>query len=417
MPQKAEHTVHILEGKAVLYQRAKSPHWHVRYKADGKWLRTTTKQENLADAKSAAVDLVTNAWFRTRNNLPVINKRFKAVANLAIKRMETMLAAEQGKVSYRSYIRALNNYYIPQLGKHNIDTIDYAALERFNVWREQTMGYTPTASTLNTHNAALNRVFDEAVIHGYLTRTQVPQVENKGVVSIERRPDIRLEEYGDMARGMRSYIKLAREGHEREIRLLLRDYVLILANTGIRQGTEATNLKWRDITLTTSGGKEYLTLRIRGKTKKWRTIQVRHRVARYFERIKERDAELKKMGFRDLLKLGLDRLVFTTGGNKDVATALGRVFARMMEHCGLLIDKQTGKKRTLYSLRHFYATHELTMGNVTPYQLAEHMGTSLGMLTQHYGHLDLLKLADKFAGAGSIAESLRKPKQKTIATG
>jgi integrase len=239
----------------------------------------------------------------------------------------------------------------------------------------------------------------------------VPQVENKGVVSIERRPDIRLEEYGDMARGMRSYIKLAREGHEREIRLLLRDYVLILANTGIRQGTEATNLKWRDITLTTSGGKEYLTLRIRGKTKKWRTIQVRHRVARYFERIKERDAELKHMGFRDLLKLGLDRLVFTTGGHKDVATALGRVFARMMEHCGLLIDKHTGKKRTLYSLRHFYATHELTMGNVTPYQLAEHMGTSLGMLTQHYGHLDLLKLADKFAGAGSIAESLRKPRQ------
>ncbi len=57
MPQKAEHTVHILEGKAVLYQRANSPHWHVRYKADGKWLRTTTKKENLADAKSAAVDL------------------------------------------------------------------------------------------------------------------------------------------------------------------------------------------------------------------------------------------------------------------------------------------------------------------------------------------------------------------------
>jgi hypothetical protein len=272
MPQKAEHTVHILEGKAVLYQRANSPHWHVRYKADGRWLRSTTKQEDLREAKSAAVDLVTNAWFRTRNNLPVINKRFKAVANLAIKRMETMLAAGQGKVSYRSYIRALNNYYIPQLGKHNIDTIDYAALERFNVWREQTMGYTPTASTLNTHNAALNRVFDEAVIHGYLTRTQVPQVENKGVVSIERRPDIRLEEYGDMARGMRSYIKLAREGHEREIRLLLRDYVLILANTGIRQGTEATNLKWRDITLTTSGGKEYLTLRIRC----WRRSNIDH---------------------------------------------------------------------------------------------------------------------------------------------
>jgi len=397
MPQKADHTVHILEGKAVLYQRVGSPHWHVRYKADGRWLRTTTKQENLKDAKSAAVDLVTNAWFRVRNNLPVTNKRFKSVAKLAIKRMEDMLAAGQGKVTYRSYIRALNNYFIPKLGKHNIEKV-------------------PTASTLNTHNSALNRVFDEALMHGYMTRTQIPKIENTGTTIVERRPDIRMEEYVKLARGMRSYIKLARDGHELDIRQLLRDYVLILANTGIRQGTEATNLKWRDITLTTSGGKEYLSMRIKGKTKKWRTIQVRHRVARYFQRIQERDAELKDIEFRDLLKIGLNKTVFRSGGNKDMATALGRVFTRMLEHCGLLTDKHTGKNRSLYSLRHFYATHELTMGNVTAYQLAEHMGTSVGMIEQHYGHLDLLKLADKFAGTGSITESLRKVKENKVAT-
>ena len=40
------------------------------------------------------------------------------------------------------------------------------------------------------------------------------------------------------------------------------------------------------------------------------------------------------------------------------------------------------------------------------------MGTSVGMIQQHYGHLDLLKLADKFAGAGSIAGSLRKARQE-----
>ena len=408
MPQKAEHTVHILEGKAVLYQRANSPHWHVRYKADGKWLRTTTKQENLADAKSAAVDLVTNAWFRVRNSLPVTNKRFKSVANLAIKRMEDMLAAGQGKVTYNSYIRALNNYFIPKLGKHNIDKIDYAELQRFNTWRIERMGRAPTVSTLNTHNSALNRVFDEALIHGYITRTQVPHIENTGVVSNGRRPDIRIEEYNTMCKGMRSYIQLAREGHEREIRLLLRDYVLILANTGIRQGTEAMNLKWQHITISTSNGVQYLTLSIKGKTKQWRSIQVRHRVARFLQRIQERDTELSKMTFAELIAAGVDKHVFRIGKNKDMATALGRVFARMMEHCGLLVDKRTEQHRTLYSLRHFYATHELTKGNVTAEQLAEHMGTSVGMINQHYGHLDLLKLADKFAGAGSIAGSLRR---------
>jgi len=77
-----------------------------------------------------------------------------------------------------------------------------------------------------------------------------------------------------------------------------------------------------------------------------------------------------------------------------------------MEQADLLIDKYTGKKRTLYSLRHFYATHELTKGNVTAYQLAEHMGTSVAMLQAHYGHLDLLKLADKFAGEGSVRQAV-----------
>jgi hypothetical protein len=44
--------------------------------------------------------------------------------------------------------------------------------------------------------------------------------------------------------------------------------------------------------------------------------------------------------------------------------------------------------------------------NVTAYQLAEHMGTSIAMLQQHYGHLDLVKLADKFAGEGSVSAAL-----------
>ena len=83
MPQKAEHTVYILEGKAILYKRAGTPHWQVRYKAGGKWLRSTTKQADLDEAKSVATELIMNAWFRAKNDMPIVNKRFKAVANIA----------------------------------------------------------------------------------------------------------------------------------------------------------------------------------------------------------------------------------------------------------------------------------------------------------------------------------------------
>jgi hypothetical protein len=99
VPQKSEATVHILEGKATLFKRPLTPHWHVRFKAHGKWLRTTTHCEDLTEAKNKAVDLVTNAWFRERNKLPVISKRFTTVAKLAINRMRDLENAGQALIA------------------------------------------------------------------------------------------------------------------------------------------------------------------------------------------------------------------------------------------------------------------------------------------------------------------------------
>ena len=42
------------------------------------------------------------------------------------------------------------------------------------------------ASTVNTHIAAPNRVFDEAIAREYMQRTQVPVLTNTGRDSIER---------------------------------------------------------------------------------------------------------------------------------------------------------------------------------------------------------------------------------------
>jgi len=81
---KISETVHILEGKATLFKRPTSPIWHLRYKAHGTWERMTTKCDNLDDAKQAGVNIVMNAMFREKNNLPIVSKRFKAVAKLAI---------------------------------------------------------------------------------------------------------------------------------------------------------------------------------------------------------------------------------------------------------------------------------------------------------------------------------------------
>ena len=404
MALKAPHTVHILEGAATLYQRPTTPIWFVRYKAGGKWIRTTTKKEKLDDAKQAAVKIVTNAWFRVENDLPIVNKRFKYVALLAIKRMEELLANGQGKVTYKHYIQAINNYLIPYFAQHNVDKIDYTVMNKFVVWRIEKMGAAPSQSCINTHNSAMNRVFDEALLRGFMIKTQVPHLENKGVVSA-RRDDFTVEEYKQLYMYMRKWVREARNGIEKNTRNLLRDYVLILANTGIRAGTEAMNLKWQHITLVKQDDKEYLTLNVKGKTKKMRAIQVPHRVARYLQRIQMRDADLKDMAFYDLIKASVNKYVFRVN-DVDMTSNFGRVFKRLLISASLLKDKRSDKDRTLYCLRHYYATMKITKGHISTAQLAAYMGTSEAMIERHYGHLNLQRIADKFVGGGSLDEEL-----------
>jgi len=405
MPPKAPHTHHILEGEAILYKRTGTPHWQVRYKIGSKWLRGTTKQDKLADAKKAAVDLILNAKFREKNDLPVINKRFKSVANLAIKRMTDLNEAGQGKATFKQYIYAINKYLIPYFGKYNIDKIDHPLISRFAVWRIEEMKKSPSQSAINTHNSALNRVFDEALLRSYITQVQVPHLENKGASS-DRRPTFTEAEYDALVLAMRTWVKEARKGYETQARNILRSYVLILANTGIRAGTEAMNLKWKHLFYDTINDKQTLTFAVKGKTKKERRIQVKTMVARYLQRIQQKDVELKGLTFDEVIAKQVDRYVFRID-DRDMTTQYGRMFKRLLESAQLLVDPITANERTLYSLRHYYATRMLTKGHVSHYQLSQYMGTSVGMIEKHYGHLRLRELAQKFVGEGEIQTELK----------
>ena len=395
MPKKSKSTHHILEGKATLFLRPTSPVWHVRYKAHGKWERATTKCTTLKTAKQKAVDIVSNAWFREKNNLPIISKRFKAVAKLAITRMQDLIDSGQGKATFKTYIQVINNYLIPCIGNHNVDKIDNAVLVDFQTQRLLLMGKQPSASVLNNHNSALNRVFDEALERGYMTKFQLPLLRNDGVKS-ERRPDFTLEEYTRLYRGMRKWVKAARKGNETVLRRILYEYVLVLSNTGIRAGTEAMNLRWRNVYHFEEDGKRYLALKVNGKTGQ-REVIARHSVARYLNRLRMQNPKFQTGTFEEFLRAQHNDYVFRHN-SKDMTTPFGRMFARVLEALTLQIDPRTDKERTLYSLRHYYATMALTYDTMSIYTLCKQMGTSVKMIETHYGHVLLRKKAHEIAG-------------------
>ena len=71
------------------------------------------------------------------------------------------------------------------------------------------------------------------------------------------------------------------------------------------------------------------------------------------------------------------------------------VFERLLAAADLLRDG-TGQKRTLYSLRHTYATLELRAGTDI-HTLAKQMGTSVLMLERFYSKLNATLAAAQLA--------------------
>ena len=58
-----------------------------------------------------------------------------------------------------------------------------------------------------------------------------------------------------------------------------------------------------------------------------------------------------------------------------------------MKESGLIKCPRTGLNRTLYSLRHTYATFALLNDGMDIHALAIQLGTSIGMIERHYSHL------------------------------
>lgn len=71
------------------------------------------------------------------------------------------------------------------------------------------------------------------------------------------------------------------------------------------------------------------------------------------------------------------------------------VFRTLMRGSGLALDT-AGRNRTLYSLRHTYATFALADG-VPIHTLAKQMGKSVGMIERNYSKLTPMLSADRLA--------------------
>jgi integrase len=208
------------------------------------------------------------------------------------------------------------------------------------------------------------------------------------------RPAFELGDYRKLTRALLAWEKECPNPEFLHTRQLLRDYVLILANSGMRTG-EANNLRIRDVTDFTDGaGRRNVRFIVRGKTGE-RSVIPRLNAAAYVNRLLERRKGAK-----------LDDWLFIMKDGSQVTNLIDQ-FNKVLERADMLTNS-AGQKFTLYSLRHFYAVMGLRNG-IGIYDIARNMGTSVQMIEQYYGKQATPEVLATALGGKAFPERDPKP--------
>lgn len=233
----------------------------------------------------------------------------------------------------------------------------------------------------------LRAVLEHAVKNSWMKRADIPKltIKNKGV-DAQRRGFFEYEEWNKLSAFLHNWPKQGHKALTKYKRNVLATYVYLLTMSGLRPGAEADNLRWRDIEAVPGrdGTISHYRLHIRfGKNsrKGGRTVHsVAHRPAVVDT---EMVLELEHLKFLRTTEVLPDDLVFCMPDGSPIR-GFSAMFRQALDLTGLRYGIN-GEGRSLYSLRHTYATWNLRRGVTYP-QLKTQLGTSVHMLNRHYDH-------------------------------
>ena len=369
------------------------------------------KTSDINEAKEKAFDHDSDIRFRVRHQVPVFDKSFADVAKEYLCFQKRV--ADIGQITlhrWRTVDGHIRLHLIPYIGNMQITSITDDKWTEYPFWRKENntirkppkrvlrkkpkAGALPdakedgelekkdrpaTSGTIRQEMMTFRAIMNFAAGKHYIRESQVPKgsmPEDKN-----RRDEFTPQEYRQLHTFARDWIGQA----DREINIWYRtmayNFMLIMANTGMRTG-EARNLRWRDIDVrTTRDGRPFVTLNVRGKGK-YRELIAANNVATYIDRIKAISKATKP-----------DDTVFTTAEGKIAQSLYNKLIADLLTKSGLLYGA-SGTRRSGYCFRHTYATFRLMEG-VDVYFLAKQMGTSVKMIEDYYGHITPAKNAER----------------------
>ena len=150
----------------------------------------------------------------------------------------------------------------------------------------------------------------------------------------------------------------------------------------------------RDLEWHTKSGVRYLRVWVDGKTG-GRWLIAKHKAVDVLRRLHARQKDICQMSFETTFTARVPHLLFRFSDGHQPHSLVG-TFRKLMRDSGLLVDS-AGQTRTLYSLRHTYATLALLEGGADIHTLSKQMGNSAAMIERHYSKLTATMAADRLA--------------------
>jgi integrase len=395
LPTANAQQIHLRDGEVVLYRRSRSLLYQCRYKlADGTWYRQSTRKASIEHAVAVACDLYDEARYRQRLGLAHQTHTFAQIAAVALAELRVKIDASTGRTAYSDYVGCIEKYFLPYFKDKRLEELTHTDIVEFELWRDRQMARKPKASTLMNFASAWNKLLAVAVERGYISeRVPVPKLTTRGEKGTTR-PAFSEDEIKHLLAFMERWQHEGLRAVEKEMRPLLRDYVEMLLLTGMRHGTEAMGICWRHLEWHTDKGVRYLRIWVDGKTG-GRWLIAKHRAVDVLKRLHARQRDICELSFETTFVERVPHKLFRFSDGYQ-PPSLNGTFRRLMRDTGLLKNEE-GQTRTLYSLRHTYATFELLRGGTDIHTLSKQMGNSAAMIERHYSKLTATMAADKLA--------------------